>query len=87
MESIKSKTQKTVNLQSIESVAEICPYCGQKFKIEIDKEKIGFKEKSGSGMYYHLYLHGNPKHGILCFLDANLTIRSLQVIKSLEIKD
>ena len=35
--------------------------------------------------YPHIYLHGNPLHAIICYIDSELNIRNKGVIKSIEI--
>ena len=62
-----------------------CPYCKEKIKIGVEfdtKKKIHNKEKFP---YPHLHLHGNPIHGMLCYIDSSLQVRSIGVIESIEI--
>jgi hypothetical protein len=66
-----------------------CPICNQKFKIQIDDEKIdnflNVNDGSNLSLFSHIHLHGNPIHAIVCYIDRDLRIRNVYSIKSIEI--
>jgi len=62
-----------------------CPFCGEKIKIGIEyilKRKLHDKKKFP---YPHMHLHGDPIHGMLCYIDSDLKVRSISIIESIEI--
>jgi len=65
--------------------AHECPTCHKKIEIDID---FGMMEKlmeNKTGIYPHLILHGNPLHGMICYIDTQMTVRSVCAIESIEI--
>lgn len=63
----------------------ICPFCKKKVEIGIEINDLNQLNKEEYFPYPHLHLHGNPLHGMLFYIDKNLDIRSIAVIKSIEI--
>ena len=63
----------------------ICPFCRKSVEIGIEMDDIIQLNREEYFPYPHLHLHGNPLHGILFYIDKNLDIRSVTVIKSIEI--
>ena len=62
-----------------------CPFCKEKIRIGIEhaiKRQLHDKSKFP---YPHLHLHGNPIHGMLCYIDSNLKVRSIGIIESIEL--
>lgn len=66
-----------------------CPICNQKFKIQIDDDKLdnflNTNEESNLSLLSHIHLHGNPIHAIICYIDKDLRVRNVYSIKSIEI--
>ncbi len=62
-----------------------CPLCKEKIKIGIEfgtKKKLHDKKEFP---YPHIHLHGDPIHGMLCYIDSDLKVRSIGIIESIEI--
>ena len=64
---------------------QVCPYCKRKIVIGVEFNILKEVMEDDKFPYAHLYLHGNPLHGLLCYIDAHATVRSTVVIKSIEI--
>lgn len=62
-----------------------CPFCGKKFKIGLEYNILEVFKKDKLALYPHVHLHGNPLHGMVCYIDWQYNIRSIEVIKSIEI--
>ncbi|MFW9878310.1 MAG: hypothetical protein ACFFG0_34950 [Candidatus Thorarchaeota archaeon] len=61
----------------------ICPLCSE--KLEIGVEFI-ITQKINNEIYFpHIHLHGNPLHALICYMNSELKIRNIGVIKSIEI--
>ncbi|TFF88140.1 MAG: hypothetical protein EU550_01860 [Promethearchaeota archaeon] len=63
----------------------VCPYCNKKFEIGVENFTLKELSEKDCYPYPHLHLHGNPLHAMLCYIDRDLTIRSVGFIKSIEI--
>jgi hypothetical protein len=63
----------------------ICPLCKEKIEIGIEAETLEILIEKDHFPYPHIHLHGYPLHAMLCYIDKNLTIRSVGGIKSIEI--
>ena len=77
-ENIKKIKQNPKNLH-------VCPICKGKFKIGVEyaiKTKLHGTQRFP---YPHIHLHGNPLHGMLCYLDSEFKIRSVSGIESIEV--
>ena len=61
----------------------ICPQCDE--KITIGVEDVILKAKNEIIHLPHIHLHGNPLHALLCYINSNLEIINIGVIKSIEI--
>ena len=62
-----------------------CPECDKKVKIGVELEALE-KQKNFKCIYFpHIHIHGNPLHGLLCYLNSELKVRNIGVIKSIEI--
>lgn len=64
---------------------QICPYCKKKVMIGIEFITLQELTDNNAFPYAHIYLHGNPLHALLCYIDAHGSVRSMAVIKSIEI--
>ena len=62
-----------------------CPFCGERVVIGVEIDTLQKLHDASKFPYAHLHIHGDPLHGLLCYIDAHLTIRTINVIKSLEI--
>ncbi|MFX0072025.1 MAG: hypothetical protein ACFFAO_13125 [Candidatus Hermodarchaeota archaeon] len=62
-----------------------CPYCHQKFDIGIETSTLKKISEANDFPYAHIHLHGNPLHAMLCYIDKDLIIRSIGVVKSIEV--
>lgn len=81
-------TTKTKDLKEIKPTSKKyfkCPNCGILLKIEIDSSINEDLINPYQFIFPHLHIHGNPLHGTLCYLDRNLNIRSIEIIKNIEI--
>lgn len=62
-----------------------CPECDKKVKIGVELEALE-KQKNFKCIYFpHIHIYGNPLHGLLCYLNSELKVRNIGVIKSIEI--
>ncbi len=61
----------------------VCPECKREVEIGIEKKMLS-KIKVGVNLP-HLFLHGDPLHALICYINSELTIRNIGVIKSIEI--
>ena len=62
-----------------------CPLCKEKIEIGIEVETLERLIEKEHFPYAHIHLHGHPLHAMLCYIDKNLTIRSVGGINSIEI--
>lgn len=64
----------------------VCPQCGNSFVISIPKKEFEeFKANSNRHLFSHMYLHGNPCHGLEVQLDKDLRVRHHFAINSLQV--
>lgn len=63
----------------------VCPFCKEKFEIGIEYKTLKELCESDKFPYGHIHLHGNPLHAMLCYIDKNLNVRGIGVVKSIEI--
>ncbi|MHA2051354.1 MAG: hypothetical protein ACW986_17200 [Promethearchaeota archaeon] len=62
-----------------------CPECNEEVKIGVELEALKNFNSIKSIHFPHIHLHGTPLHGLLCYLNSELQIRNMGVIKSIEI--
>jgi len=62
-----------------------CPLCKEKIEIGIEMDILEKLNEGHHFPYPHIHLHGSPMHAMLCYIDKDLKIRSVGVIKSIEI--
>ena len=83
-----------IELDRIKKIGEIkqnaknihlCPQCGDKIEIGVEFETLKELNDISQFPYPHIHLHGEPLHAMLCYIDKHMTIRSITVIKSVEI--
>ena len=61
----------------------ICPMCGEKISIGVE---LNITRKGNTDIYFpHIHLHGDPLHALICYINSNLKMRNIGVIKSIEI--
>ncbi|MFX1236960.1 MAG: hypothetical protein ACFFAS_20090 [Promethearchaeota archaeon] len=65
--------------------AHKCPFCKEKIEIGVEYETFNKLKIENRFPYPHIVLHGNPLHALICYIDSHLTVRSITVIKSVEI--
>jgi len=70
---VKRKVRRTI----------ICPEC--KKEVNLGIEEIELSKINKFLNFPHLYLHGDPLHAIICYINSELAIRNIGVIKSIEI--
>jgi len=63
----------------------ICPLCKKQVEIGVELDTLKKLKESNLFPYPHIHLHGEPLHGLLCYIDKDLNIRSKGVVKSIEI--
>ncbi len=62
-----------------------CPKCEKKIKIGIELEVVN-KSSALKNIYFpHIYIHGKPLHALICYLNAELKVRNIGIIESIEI--
>ncbi|MHA1281886.1 MAG: hypothetical protein ACTSQP_05210 [Promethearchaeota archaeon] len=62
-----------------------CPLCGESINIGVELSILKQLESGERFPYPHIHLHGDPLHAMICYIDKNLTIRSIGVARSIEI--
>ncbi|MFX1377901.1 MAG: hypothetical protein ACFFA4_02310 [Promethearchaeota archaeon] len=61
----------------------ICPLCNDKIIIGVETQ---FTNRINTDIYFpHIHLHGDPLHALICYINSELKIRNLGVVKSIEI--
>lgn len=61
----------------------ICPLCSEKITIGVE---VNITEKGSTTIYFpHIHLHGDPLHAVICYINKELKVRNIGVIKSIEI--
>ncbi len=63
----------------------ICPLCKKEFEIGVELDTLKKVNEARHFPYPHIHLHGDPLHAMLVYIDANLTIRNVGSIKSIEV--
>ena len=86
--------KKMVSSSRIKNIDEIkqnasnshaCPLCGESFEIGVESKTLKQLKERDYYPYPHIHIHGDPLHAMLCYIDANLCIRNISVIRSIEI--
>lgn len=62
-----------------------CPVCGEKVRLGVEVEALQKAREEEYYPYPHVYLHGDPLHAILCYIDKDHNVRGTSPIKSIEI--
>ena len=83
---ISSKEKRDIGeiKQNVKNI-QVCPSCKEKFEIGIESNTLKELSEHEKFLYPHIHLHGNPLHAMLCYIDKDLNVRSIDVIKSIEI--
>ena len=71
--------------QKIAQPYVICPLCEKRINIGVELGILSEQDSIQRFPYPHLYLHGTPLHGMLCYIDKEKKVRSVNGIKSIEI--
>jgi len=82
-------TQKNRNIlsevkQKVKSYC-VCPYCKEKVEIGIEVNTLIDLNNDSYFPYPHVYLHGKPLHAMICYVDKHLSVRGVEIVKSIEI--
>lgn len=57
--------------------------CQQSIELGVELNII---RKEDSPIYFpHIHLHGDPLHALICYINSELKVRNVGVIKSIEI--
>ncbi|MFX1309174.1 MAG: hypothetical protein ACFE8C_05690 [Promethearchaeota archaeon] len=57
--------------------------CNKKINLGIE---FHISNKLNRDIYFpHIHLHGDPLHALICYLNSELKVRNLGVVKSIEI--
>jgi hypothetical protein len=60
-----------------------CPLCREKITIGVE---VKITQEGNSDIYFpHIHLHGDPLHAVICYINQELKVRNIGVIKSIEI--
>ncbi len=78
---IKNVGELKQNVKNIHT----CPLCKEKIEIGIESDILEKLIEKDHFPYPHIHIHGYPLHAMLCYIDKNLTIRSVGGIRSIEI--
>jgi hypothetical protein len=62
-----------------------CPNCKKEVEIGIEYSSLHHFRNLKSVYYPHIHLHGSPLHALICYLNSELMVRNITVIKSIEI--
>ncbi|MFX1337766.1 MAG: hypothetical protein ACFFDK_04085 [Promethearchaeota archaeon] len=83
---ISSKRKKNYGdlKQHLKNV-QVCPLCKERIEIGIEMDTLKELSEYEKFPYPHIHLHGNPLHAMLCYIDKHLNVRSIGLIKSIEI--
>jgi hypothetical protein len=72
---VKKKVEKVVK----------CPECDKKITIGVELETLKRQQILKSVYFPHIHIHGDPLHGLICYLNSELKVRNIGIIKSIEI--
>ena len=61
----------------------ICPLCKKKVELGIENDIL--KQGLPNIYFPHIHLHGEPLHSLICYINSELKVRNIGVIKSIEI--
>lgn len=72
---LKEAKQKVQNI--------ICPMCHEKMIIGVE---LSITMEGNPNIYFpHIHIHGDPLHALICYINSELKMRNMGVIKSIEI--
>lgn len=63
------------------TVRQNCPICQKRLEIAIDPAHIA---KQTHFPYPHIYLHGDPLHAIVLYIDAHHQVRGYDCVQSIQ---
>jgi hypothetical protein len=70
--------------QNVKNI-HLCPVCKEPIEIGVEFDVLKKIYEDDKFPYPHLYIHGNPVHAALCYIDKQMVIRSIGGIKSIEV--
>ncbi|TXT61055.1 MAG: hypothetical protein BAJALOKI2v1_50023 [Promethearchaeota archaeon] len=83
---INSKYKQNISIvKKAVKNAHRCPECNKMIDLGIEQELLEYLNKEEKFPYPHLHIHGDPLHGMLCYVDKDLRVRGISVVKSIEI--
>ncbi|MFX0039580.1 MAG: hypothetical protein ACFFCY_04970 [Promethearchaeota archaeon] len=57
--------------------------CNEKISIGVE---INITKESHPDLYFpHIHIHGDPLHALICYINSELKMRNMGLIKSIEI--
>lgn len=65
--------------------SHMCPECHQKIDLGVERETLQCLIEEEKFPYPHIHIHGDPLHAMLCYIDKDLRVRGISVVKSIEI--
>ena len=60
-----------------------CPMCQQVIYLGVEVNILS--QVSASIYFPHIHLHGDPLHALICYINSELKLRNIGVIKNIEI--
>lgn len=60
-----------------------CPICGEKQKVGVE---FGLLQDVKNFPFSHIYLHGEPLHALVVYLDKQFQVRGAEACASIDIK-
>ena len=59
-----------------------CRVCDQPVQVEASKEQL---QSQGSGIFKVMFVHGNPPHAIIAYIDRNCQVRGIEYPDSFQV--
>ena len=60
-----------------------CPMCQRVILLGVE---VNILDQPNSNIYFpHIHLHGDPLHALICYINSELKLRNIGVIKSIEV--
>lgn len=60
----------------------ICPFCKEEVTLKI--QMMVLKNFISSFYSPHIHLHGNPLHALVCYINKDLQVKNLGIIRNIE---
>jgi hypothetical protein len=82
---LSSQNSTSIEKHRLRNIS-LCPFCHEKITLGIEQGFLNSLSKESHSIYSHIHLHGNPLHAMVCYIDKNFEVRSIEVVKSIEIE-